>query len=448
MSKSSMGFLIAALLPLACGDVGSPPASGGTLAVGDVFKIGVLIDSALPGRDDFIAAVHLAEGHLNQGLLDGGASVQFQVLVTSYSGDVQTPAIDLVNNQGALALVVDTSFPAANVNALNYDFTPRLDHKVPVTCFQCSMSQIHDPGTFDIGFADVDHWLFRTFFNFAFENGVQARMVRSRPRAGDLNNDGFVKVVVYCDPEHFPAGLSFSNALDSVAAGPHATEPLIRSGNFDFDMSQIFDSDPDGHPADVVVMLMGPRDGFPALTAFNGFSAPFKPALQLADDLRRGAYLPALIASGIPNLEGSSVLTVNDSSAGPMFRNAFSAATGHLPEQTASYAYDAVVLPALGIAWAAHFGQVEPALIQGLMASTVNDPSGAAIRPRASDFKTAAQRIASDQPINYEGASSNLDIDFNGENYPDLAHWKIQSGKFSDLEIFGCDPDHPTCFHR
>jgi hypothetical protein len=29
--------------------------------------------------------------------------------------------------------------------------------------------------------------------------------------------------------------------------------------------------------------------------------------------------------------------------------------------------------------------------------------------------------------------------------YPDLVHWKIQSGKFVELVRYQCNPDRPTC---
>jgi hypothetical protein len=157
--------------------------------------------------------------------------------------------------------------------------------------------------------------------------------------------------------------------------------------------------------------------------------------------------LPTLIGTGLPGIEGVSVQRVNSSPSGTIFKNAFKGVTGHDPELTASYAYDAVVMLAGAIGWAFHFDLLQPDAIAAYITS-VNDPTGAIIRPRASDFKTAALRIDSDQPINYDGASSSMDLDFNRDNNPDLVHWKIDKGKFVELESYACSPDNDSCTKR
>ena len=171
-----------------------------------------------------------------------------------------------------------------------------------------------------------------------------------------------------------------------------------------------------------------------------------KPPVHLSEEMRRDAYLPALIATGL-SLEGDSVLRVSDTSSGPLFRNASSAATGHDPEMTASYAYDSMVLMAGAIGQAFHFQSLDPFTIRGSFLG-INDPTGTIIRPRVSDFEKAAGLINKDMPINYDGGGSNSDFDFRGENYPDLVHWKIEKSKFVEKEIYICDPDHPSCSKR
>jgi hypothetical protein len=169
--------------------------------------------------------------------------------------------------------------------------------------------------------------------------------------------------------------------------------------------------------------------------------------LQANDEARRDFLLPSLLASGGATLEGASVLRVSDSASGSVFRSAFVSATGNQPEVTAAFLYDAVVVQAEAISWAFHFESTDPQVILGNFFN-VSDPSGKIFRPRPADFKTAALRIAQEQPINYEGAGSSVDFDFAGENYPDLVHWKIQGGNFVEIERYRCDPQVPACARR
>jgi len=61
------------------------------------------------------------------------------------------------------------------------------------------------------------------------------------------------------------------------------------------------------------------------------------------------------------------------------------------------------------------------------------------------DLQTAFKRIDKAQPIDYDGASSALDLMADGEMYPELVHWRIQDGQFVELERYRCDLDHPVC---
>lgn len=459
MRRTAIGLLATFLVPVACGNIDDQAVESTSRAVtttaNEVMKIGVMIADTAAGRSDFVAAVDLAISQLNKGMQDANAAIRFQAVTVPYTAanytadNAQLPAIDLVNNQNVLGIVVDESFATADVNQLNYEPTPRINHQVPITCFQCSSHHIHS-AEFYAGFTDPDLWIWRTFFRSNFEGAASARMVHNRVRGGDVNNDGFVKVVVYFDPEHDYAASNFYYYFDQLTTAPHSIKFLVRiGGNPDYDMTQVFDPGPDGHAPDVVVMMMDRRDGLPGLTAFKNYSAPSKPSLQLNDDLRRDAYLPTLTALGVP-IEGSSVLRLNSSQSGNLFKTAFTGATGHLPEQTASYAYDAVVMQAGAIGWAWHFESEDiPLAVKGYFLQLVQ-PAGTVIRPRASDFKLAAQIINSDQGyINYEGASNPMDMDvYTQENYPDLVHWKLDKGKFVELESYGCNPDNEACFQR
>ena len=424
------------------------PLRRAVLDTANPLKIGLTLAADAPASADFLAAARLAERQLNDGFARAGAPQRFQLVVSSYAaGDVQSPAIALVNEQAVLGIVTDTSDAAALVDALNYELTPRIAYRVPVTCHQCSSIRINDGSDTAPGFADVEGWLFRTFFNERFELPLQVRLLQARPRGGDFNGDGHLKVVVYFDPAHAPAAAQFSAVFDALAAGSHSTQLVMRSGDWAFDQSLIFADPADPRAPDLVVMAFS-SDNLPlALGAFRDFAAATKPPVQLTDEARRDWMLPVLLASGVPGLEGLSALRVSGSPSGPLFRSAFTDATGHPPEMTASFLYDAVVVQAIAMAWADHFGSRDTQVIAGNFFN-VNDPSGLIIRPRAADFATLAQRIQQELPVNYDGASSAMDLDFLGDNFPELVHWKLQTDKFAEAEIYRCDNDHPTCVRR
>jgi hypothetical protein len=453
-----LGSLGTLLLALSCA---GPPdevtgiietASGQALSSGETFKIGVLVDDASPAKANFKAAAALAESQINQGLARAGIPHRFEVVVASYgAGLAQATAIDLVN-QGALGVVSDISGNTAAVNRLNYEAVPRISRKVPVTCYQCSSAFFNDPAQPDLGFADPDNWLFRTFFNATFESAVQVQLVLNRPGAGDFNGDGHLKIVVYYDSFHLSAATTMPAILDSLHSGPHSVELIAKTlpstpASRAAELAAVFDTDPAGHAPDAIYLAFLPQNAPEALSDYTAFALSPKPPAQANNGVRRDFLLPSLVASGGEGLEGSSVLLVANSRAGALFKSAFVDATCQQPELTASFLYDAVVAQAIAIGSAFSSGAVSPEMIRDAFPA-INAPGGTVIRPSVGDFKTAARRIAQHRPINYEGASSPLELTGAGEMYPDLVHWKIQGGQFVELERYRCDPQTPNCAVR
>jgi hypothetical protein len=453
MRSLQFGVLATFLIPVACGG-----PDGGAVAVEELapraldettFKIGVLVNDASPARAGYTAAVQLAESQINQGLAQAAAGYRFQMVVAPYADSQSRPvAIDLINNQGVLGLVTDGNQTTADVNRLNYDLVPQVAHKFPVTCYQCSSARFNDFGDTDLGYADVEDWLVRTFFNATFEPAALVQQVLRRPHGGDLDDDGFLKIVVYFDVDHFIEALNVQTALDSLHGGPHAVEPVFKvlpssPQSRASEMAAIFDSAPDGHRPDAVFLMFREPNIVESVSDYSAFSVSPRPIPQTIDEVRRNYLLPSLLAAGGANLEGDSVTLVSSTASGTQFKNAFVSASGQQPESTASFLYDAVIAQALAISWANEFQTVIPEVIRGNFGN-VSDPSGTVIRPRVNDFKAAALRIGQEQPINYDGAGSPFDP-VNDELYPDVVHWKIQAGKFVELERYRCNPDNPTC---
>jgi hypothetical protein len=414
------------------------------------FKVGVLVDAASPAKSNFTNAALLAESQINQALVSAGISQRFDIVVASYAaGQARAVAIDLINNQGVLAMVTDTNASTSAVNGLNYDFSFPITHKVTVTCYQCNSPDFNNPEALDPGASDIENWLFRTYYNATFEPAVQVRLVLGRPHQGDFNVDGFLKIVVYYDSDHFFPAINMQEILDNLYPGPHLLKLVAKAiptfpGSRNTELADVFSSTPDGHPPDAIYLAFTPENFNEALSDYTSHAPAHKPPAQADNDIRRDFRLPALLAVGGANLEGSSVLQVSSTASGPLFKSAYVAATNKQPELTASFLYDAVVAQVTAIGVAKSNGAVTPELIQGSFPA-INTPGALVIRPRVTDFKTAALRIKNHQSINYDGASSPLELTGSGEMYPELVHWKIQSGKFVELERYQCDPDHPTC---
>ena len=464
MKLNALAALATFLGPIACG---VEHGTVETLAVralpdGEVFKIGVLVDDTLPAnvKANYTAAADLAESQLNAGLDRAGSDNAFDVIVASYgAGQAESVAIDLVNNQLVLGLVSDTNENTRAINTWNNLFvgTPPIDHDIPLTCYQCSSPRFNRSDETDLGFADPENWLFRTFFDAGFEAPLQARLVLRRQNSGDLNGDGHLKIVVYFEQEQSRMVQEIPPALDALHQGSHSIEfvsrtlpstPESRAAEMGFIFDDMNGPNPEGRFPDVAVLAFQAQEGPVALANYTAHPLPpgmaTRPPVQMNDNLRREHLLPALLAAGGEGVEGSSVLRVNNSMSGRIFRNAFVDATGQQPQMTASYLHDAVVTLAGAIAWAFHNGSTDPELIQANIFN-VNDPTGRLIRPRPMDYEIMVRRIDQDQPVDYEGAASSDDLDVDGENYPDLVRWRILNGNFVEAQIFRCDPAHPSC---
>jgi hypothetical protein len=441
-------LLLLALLPIACTET---------------IRIGVLVDDASPAKANFTAAATLAETQINAGLAAARSQFQVQVIVGSYGGTTgktqATRAIDLINLDDVHGIVSDVSGAADGptgtvaVNRLNYESPLRIDHQVPVTCYQCSSAFFNDSSQSDLGFKDPENWLWRTFFNASFESAVQVQLVVNRPSQGDSNGDGYLKISVYYDGGHLSAATTMAGLLDALPAGPHAVKLVQKllpstAASRAAELAAVLDSAPDGHPPDAVYLAFLPQNAPESLADYSAAPAP-KPPATANNGVRRDFLLPTLLASGGEGLHGSSVRVVAASSSGQGFLSSFQAASGGArPELTASFLYDAIAVQALGVLQAAGPGQtlghLTPQAIRDAI-GLINQPDGKPVEASANGFEHAAQAIRHHKRINYDGAASPADLTPVGEMYPDLVHWQIQGGQFVEFEGYRCDPAHPNC---
>jgi hypothetical protein len=436
--------------------------------VATVIRIGALVDDASPARTNFTAAANLAESQINQGLVAAHSPYSVDVIVGYYGGSTgftqATRTIDMVNHQGIVGVVSDVSGSPGGtggtvaVNRLNYESPSRIVRKVPVTCYQCSSAFFNDPAQSDLGFKDPANWLWRTFFNATFESAVQVQLVYNRTSFGDFNGDGRTKIVIYYDTGHLSAATTMPGLMDSIyGSRPHSLERIQKtlpssSATRAAELAKIFDGHNDSTGADdglpdAVYLAFLPANIPESLGDYTAYAFSPKPPATANNGGRRDFLLGTLLANGGEGLEGNSVLVVAKSASGQAFLSSYNAANGGaIPELTASYLYDGIAAQALAALIVAPGGLI-PEQIRDAFAA-INKPNGTLVGATAAGFQTAATQVRAKKPINYDGASSPLDLTATGEMYPDLVHWKIQGGKFVELESYRCDPTSPNCVVR
>jgi hypothetical protein len=159
------GALGAALLA-GCSETSQQPQ-------GNVITIGAVIDrsgnNAEPSWGD---ALLLAERQMNEALLAAGHDkVRFHVSLSDSRNDPVTAvarASQLVREQGARALIMDTSQNAVAVNVLHYDADPNNDLRVPIQCSGCTAGSINNPTAMNAdpvqqaASRNGQKWMFRT----------------------------------------------------------------------------------------------------------------------------------------------------------------------------------------------------------------------------------------------------------------------------------------------
>ncbi len=474
--------ILMAWLPVACDGsaVSTSPESVTravrTEAVDKTIRVGVLIDNGSPAKANFTNAALLAESQINAGLTAANSIFNLDVIVGYYGagtgGQTQrTKAIELVNTSNVHGVVSDVSGAingltgSVSVNRLNYESPSAINHKIPVTCYQCSSAFFNDPAQTDLGFKDPDNWLWRTFFNARFESAVQVRLVLNRANNGDFNGDGKTKIVVYYDVGHQSAADTFTGLMDQIYGSiPHSVEriakffpssPTTRAG----ELNKVFDNHnestglDDGAP-DSIYLAFLPQNFAESLGDYSSYAISPKPPATANNGARRDFLLGTLVANGGEGLEGNSVRVVAASASGQAFLSSYRAANGNQnPELTASFMYDAIAAQTLAVLTAAAQNEDNQGNLDGLTPeqlrggfALLSNPAGTLVGATPAGFETASKEIKSHKAINYDGAASSMDLRASdGEMFPEQVHWVIQGGQFVEFEAYGCDPSHPTC---
>jgi ABC-type branched-subunit amino acid transport system substrate-binding protein len=335
-----------------------------------------------------------------------------------------------------------------------------LAQKVPITCSQCSSSFLNDPNAVSADpltqttYRDAENWIYRVFFVSTYESSLAMQIALRRGLQGDTNGDGQVRFAVYASKDAFGESCEKGIRAAAKALAPSAVVKAVwydqtqdaRTYDFDADARKLMAPEAKSNAVPDMVYLA--VLGSPTTNIIRAFrAAHYTAQLQSTTALRRN-YIARDLGADAEGIEGASPPIVANDASGQAFTKAFQEANGTPPEFAAAGTYDAAVTLMLAAMQAAQGhanpAEVSPAAIRDAL-PTIFDPAGTPVRPAPGSFAQAYLVTKAGKRINYAGASGYLPWDAAGDNHPPMVHWRVQSGRFVELERYECAAAHPTC---
>jgi hypothetical protein len=418
-------------------------------------------------------AFRLAADDASQGLRQAGfptaAKLRFDTMISDTRNDVSITvagATELVKQQGAKIIINGTSSDTVALSKLAYDPDTTNDIDVPIVCVACSSPALHNPEATNDDAAvqaanrNPEGWV----FGLAMSSLPQAHVLwnvlvdQTPPNnvPGDLNGDGRVKISTIALDDAF--GNGFQDAMERVvnAQSPSAIYEKTKhpkDANPDqYDWSSAINlltdgftegsnsGTADGEP-DVIIEFTFPNYSLALVKAYSS-SIPFMHTHSMRE------RTVVLAAEGrLEGQEGTSYLP-SDGDSGTMFDEHFRD-TVEITRQSQwdSAVYDGAFMFALATLKASK-GLEDPTSVTGAAIrdamKDLNDQDGEDIRVGPAEFAKAAQAIAEDRPINYEGASGPCEFDAYGRAKNRISHWRVTEGQASDVGVYDCVADE-TC---
>jgi branched-chain amino acid transport system substrate-binding protein len=426
--------------------------------------LGAVVDqTGSAGPSSWGDATKLAASQMNEALDSAGSNVRFNLVVSDSTNkpDVAVRrARQLVDSEGAVGLVVDTSQDYLEVMKLQYGDDASEHLNVPVVGLIASSPAINNPNVenpdalVQKAYRDTKEWGFRTTISSAPQGAVLAQIVLE---AGDVNEDGLLKVSIFASNE--PFGLGQVNAFVGplAAEAPNAVveqilfDPAEANPNdvefFADALDQLVDGQTDGKDDGEPDVLLG-------LTFPDHLAAIIKAHKQAKSSIRfvhgmalRNQKILDSLGSDANGQEGVSFVIVAPDASGENFTRDMEALTDQPPNSMDSPTYDAATTLMLASLIAAQ-DLDDPSAVTGKQVrdamASISDPDGEVVRPGVKGFTTAVNLIEQGKAINYEGAQGPCDFDEHGNVTNDLIRFVITKGTFDDKEIYDC-VSSPSC---
>lgn len=452
---------------------GCPPPS----TVGPTIKLGASIDrSANNAEPSWADVIKLAEAQMNAALKESGIDLRFEYTIRDSANDPATTianSLDLVRNNDARGMILDSSQNDTAANRTFYDTDPTNDLGVPLICCGCTSGSINNPTNADPdpitreAFRNTLGWNFRAIMGTKLLSKVIAT-VTTRTNLGDYNGDGKLKVAFYGSNEAFGKGAktdidaSFRTALGCpVSPNPcpnYIFNDILHPGDADAnsypwanDAASLFSNVntntqlPDGVPDVLVAAHFAQQDAaFTRAYRSAGTSLipdPAKIKVMHFQTFRLQSALRACqdVAEGE---EGVSHINLDNGASGEVFKADYETAFGTRVVYRDAIYYDAATVMMLGALIGA-LPLADPTQVTGPeiaagMRRTSDVAAGEVVRTGTAEFVAAIDAIRDGRSINYEGTSGPMDFDASQNVLDRLAHWQVQGGAFTDVEKFDC----------
>jgi ABC-type branched-subunit amino acid transport system substrate-binding protein len=462
--KVTRSFLFAlAVCAAAC----KPAAESQQAPKGTTIVLGQLIDrTGSIATPSWAESIRLAVGQMNQALKQSNSAFRFEIAEVN-SGNApdmaRAGALQLVKQQGAKAIITDSSQDDIAVNMLNYDGDPSHQLDVPIVCMACTSPAIDNPTATDAdpvkeaALRNGKGWNFRTTMSDAYQARMVVQMLVSAGQRGDVNGDGKFKLSIYASDD--PYGHGFSDAIkkDALKEHPGAIIEQIyhdvkaNPAEYDWaaDVAKVTDKKSHGKPdalPDAIVEITFPKFSIGFTNAY--LASGSKVRLVHTHNFRAARIIETLKAA-VDGQEGTSQAVVGDGPSARAFAEDLRAASGQLPAFRDAAAYDATMTLMLAALHAAHRKHLaDPAQVSGAdmrdSMRAINDPKGEGVAAGSAGVSRALDLIAAGRPLDYQGASGPCNYDEHGDIVAQLARFQVQGGRFVDVDKFDCVKD-PSC---
>ncbi|MEM9605009.1 MAG: ABC transporter substrate-binding protein [Pseudomonadota bacterium] len=375
-------FKLAALVAACC----STAALAGDIKVGSVAGVtGPIAELVAP----IVAGRNLAAQHVNEqgGLLDGD-TMRMVLADSACDPKAGVDAGNKVVNVEQVVAIVGASCSGATNGMVSSVSIPAGVMSISDSATAPSISELEDNGL-----------VFRVAPSDAYQGAALAELVYA---------DGNTKVAMTYANDDYNAGIAevFERAFEAAGGtitGNQAHEP--KKASYRSELSTLSR----GGPQALVVFSYYGSGGITILknSLENGLFSSFYAADGMFDQ-------SVIDQIGADNLRGNIKITQSSSDTGDASYQAFATlygdATGDDPGAPyVAHGYDAAFMTALAIERAK---STDRAAIAAAM-TKIDNPPGMIIRP--GEWAKAKAALAAGEPINYEGASGNVDFDENGD---------------------------------
>lgn len=410
-------------------------------------------------------AFQLAVDDTNEALRSGNATFRVRVdmadsenLPLTAVARAAALAVNRPEAERVKALITDSSANSIATHQLQYGImgaTPGPAMNVPIVCIACTSPAINNPAGANDAAKNKDKWLYRTVMSATLQAQVlvQTALNGAKP--------GVIKVGVYASDDAFGQGFSTAIKNAAIAERMRAGQPApiieqiyhpasadANSYNWNADMAKMID---DATSVTAMGMTTTTRDQVPDVimeVTFPQYTAAIMNAYRdsgsnvrfLHTHTFRFVSVLQTLANLVEGQEGTSHVVLDTSASADTFRTRFTNATRVAPSFWDANSYDAamVIILAGFVAGRGDLTNVTAVQVRDALAQ-ISDPSGVVIGVGPAEVTKAIATLKAGMPINYQGASGNVDFDGLGNVNNKVAYWRVTNNKFEDLRVHDCE---------